>query len=246
MKMNEIAGAMIGFSSITGRILSEPKASIGLDELFMALSACVAFQSCYVAMVPDRVGPIAIWEVQYDVLRNSIVSSSYVHSRQFDISTYTRDIFTTDDFQNTFLWTSIDRAVNDSDRMLWFRHGIGCLSPGCSLQVSKRARMIMLLSHPDKAYDQNDQLALSGMTALLSACMSRLLPNMAEAEPSKLTKKELEIMSWVMYGKTSFEIGKIMEITERTVKFHLGNIYTKLGVCNRAQAAAAIRNLVPI
>jgi DNA-binding CsgD family transcriptional regulator len=53
-----------------------------------------------------------------------------------------------------------------------------------------------------------------------------------------LTPKEIEILTWVKEGKTSWEIAKILEISERTVKFHVGNILGKLGVRSRFQAVA--------
>lgn len=54
-----------------------------------------------------------------------------------------------------------------------------------------------------------------------------------------LTTREREVMKWVTQGKTSWETGKILSITERTVKFHLNNTYQKLNVTNRTQAITA-------
>lgn len=51
-----------------------------------------------------------------------------------------------------------------------------------------------------------------------------------------LSKKELEVLRWASQGKTVWEISVIREISPATVKFHLSNIYAKLGVSNRAQA----------
>lgn len=58
-----------------------------------------------------------------------------------------------------------------------------------------------------------------------------------------LTPKEIDVLSWVVEGKTSWEIGKILETSERTVKFHLRNVYEKLNVTNRAQAVAVVNQL---
>ena len=38
-------------------------------------------------------------------------------------------------------------------------------------------------------------------------------------------------------GLSNSEIGRNLFVTEQTVKFHLGNIYRKLGVGNRTEAA---------
>lgn len=58
-----------------------------------------------------------------------------------------------------------------------------------------------------------------------------------EALPD-LTARERETLKWAYEGKTAWEIGVILSISERTVKFHLNNIYKKLNVKNRSQAVA--------
>jgi len=56
------------------------------------------------------------------------------------------------------------------------------------------------------------------------------------------TVRQTETLKWAYEGKTAWEIGIILSISERTVKFHLKNIYQKLNASNRAQAVAkAIR-----
>ncbi len=53
-----------------------------------------------------------------------------------------------------------------------------------------------------------------------------------------LTLREKETLKWAYEGKTAWEIGVILSISERTVKFHLKNIYKKFNVVNRSQAIA--------
>lgn len=55
-----------------------------------------------------------------------------------------------------------------------------------------------------------------------------------------LSGRELEIMEWVMKGKTNQEIGMILDISAFTVKNHLQRIFKKLDVLNRAQAVAKL------
>jgi DNA-binding NarL/FixJ family response regulator len=52
-----------------------------------------------------------------------------------------------------------------------------------------------------------------------------------------LTARELEILSWVAAGESNGAIARQLFVTEQTVKFHLSNIYRKLGVSNRTQAS---------
>ena len=51
-----------------------------------------------------------------------------------------------------------------------------------------------------------------------------------------LTERELEVLRLLVAGKTNGEIATTLFIADATVKFHLGNIFTKLGVTDRTQA----------
>jgi DNA-binding CsgD family transcriptional regulator len=65
------------------------------------------------------------------------------------------------------------------------------------------------------------------------------------AERNALTSRELEVLTWVARGKSAWEIGKILQITKRTVDEHVQNAVRKLGAANRTQAAAmAIRDRI--
>jgi DNA-binding NarL/FixJ family response regulator len=52
-----------------------------------------------------------------------------------------------------------------------------------------------------------------------------------------LTAREFEILRWVAAGASNSTIARELYVTEQTVKFHLSNIYRKLGVANRTQAS---------
>ena len=59
--------------------------------------------------------------------------------------------------------------------------------------------------------------------------VSSFLPN--------LTARELEILRWVAAGASNSAIARELFVTEQTVKFHLSNVYRKLGVANRTEAS---------
>jgi DNA-binding NarL/FixJ family response regulator len=52
-----------------------------------------------------------------------------------------------------------------------------------------------------------------------------------------LTRRETEILQFVAEGKSNPEVARKLWVTDQTVKFHLSNIYRKLGVSNRTAAA---------
>jgi|AGTN01.1.fsa_nt_gi Response regulator containing a CheY-like receiver domain and an HTH DNA-binding domain len=52
----------------------------------------------------------------------------------------------------------------------------------------------------------------------------------------ELTRRERECLQWAAHGKSAWEIGMILHISEATVRFHLSNSFTKLGAQNRINA----------
>lgn len=52
-----------------------------------------------------------------------------------------------------------------------------------------------------------------------------------------LTKRELEILDLIVQGKSNSEIAELLHLTIGTVKTHLRNIFHKLNVNDRTQAA---------
>lgn len=52
-----------------------------------------------------------------------------------------------------------------------------------------------------------------------------------------LTRREVEVLTWVTDGKTNADIGLILGTSPRTVQKHLEHIFEKLGVETRTAAA---------
>jgi len=61
-----------------------------------------------------------------------------------------------------------------------------------------------------------------------------------------LNDREIDTLTWVARGKTSVQIAEILELSKRTVDFHLDNARVKLGAATRTQAAikAAVGRLI--
>lgn len=76
-------------------------------------------------------------------------------------------------------------------------------------------------------------------------------PRRAASEPDmlrwRLTARELEVLRLVAEGRTNQNVARALEVSEQTVKFHLCNVYRKLGVGNRTEATreAHLHALVP-
>lgn len=80
--------------------------------------------------------------------------------------------------------------------------------------------------------------------SLIPALNSRLIAKDIDKEKiESLTKRELEVLIQVANGMFNKEIATTLNISERTVKNHMSNIFKKLDVSDRTQAAVfAIKN----
>ena len=81
-------------------------------------------------------------------------------------------------------------------------------------------------------------------SSLIPSLNSRLVNrDMDKEKIESLTKRELEVLIQVANGMFNKEIAVILSISERTVKNHISNIFKKIEVSDRTQAAVfAIKN----
>jgi DNA-binding CsgD family transcriptional regulator len=68
------------------------------------------------------------------------------------------------------------------------------------------------------------------------AAIRLLLPPQDQPERPALTPRELEALRWTMEGKTAWEVGAVLGISERTAVMHVNNAMHKLGCYNKHQA----------
>jgi DNA-binding CsgD family transcriptional regulator len=70
------------------------------------------------------------------------------------------------------------------------------------------------------------------------AALRVLAPPLPETggDTPALTPRELESLRWTMEGKTAWEVGAILGISERTAVLHVNNAMHKLGCANKHQA----------
>ena len=84
---------------------------------------------------------------------------------------------------------------------------------------------------------------LAGKTYLAPAAAAKLAEGVTRVQ---LTPRELSSLRLLAEGKANKEIAQQLDISERTVKTHLGHLFEKLGVTNRTEAVnvATRRGLV--
>jgi DNA-binding NarL/FixJ family response regulator len=87
----------------------------------------------------------------------------------------------------------------------------------------------------------------SARPGLIAATILAALERARCGEPlwSVLTPREHEILTLVSGGRTNAQVGRLLWVSPDTVKFHLANVYRKLGVSGRSEAARWARLHVP-
>jgi DNA-binding NarL/FixJ family response regulator len=109
-------------------------------------------------------------------------------------------------------------------------HVEAAFAAGASAYVLKSANPDDLRSAIRQAFEPSLFLASDFMNGA---------PEPAERGPvdAGLTRREVEILQLVAEGYSNAQLAKMLWVTEQTVKFHLSNIYRKLGVANRTEAS---------
>ena len=80
-------------------------------------------------------------------------------------------------------------------------------------------------------------------TALRHSCASSASGRGRRADRPALTARERQVLDLLAQGMTNAQIGKTLFISEKTAGHHVSRILAKLGVRNRAEAAAQVTHL---
>ena len=107
----------------------------------------------------------------------------------------------------------------------------GAFAAGAVAYVVKTAHPDDLASAVRQALDRS--VFLPEAQPVVSAAPTR----QQEHDAPILTRREHEILQLVAEGHSNAELARMLWVTEQTVKFHLSNIYRKLGVPNRTGAS---------
>jgi DNA-binding CsgD family transcriptional regulator len=141
------------------------------------------------------------------------------------------------------IWTE-DRFRDGKSAEFWEEARAFGLSCGLSFAVHEQPGVTGIFSLArDKPLDlpATDMAALIGraqmFASMLHHAVSRIdLPKLLPEQNVTLTPRERECLRWSAEGKTAWEIGRILNIAERTVVFHVNNVTQKLGAANKTQA----------
>jgi DNA-binding NarL/FixJ family response regulator len=106
------------------------------------------------------------------------------------------------------------------------------LSAGVAAYVTKAAHPDDLAAAIRQAFDPSIYLASDRLGSRARAAAVE-----SGATLRELTRRELEILTLMAGGRTNAQLARALWVTEQTVKFHLSNVYRKLGVANRTEAS---------
>jgi DNA-binding NarL/FixJ family response regulator len=87
--------------------------------------------------------------------------------------------------------------------------------------------------------------AAAGHAPLDPRVARALLPGQEPAPGEDLSTRELQVLRLVALGLANKQIARRLEISERTVKVHLGNVFRRVGVSDRTSAAIWARDHLP-
>lgn len=114
------------------------------------------------------------------------------------------------------------------------------------VDVKSGVDSIVIETHPGAPKLQLSYVGKLGSEEILLRLIEGELEhdNLVLKHKLQLTQRESEVLMWIARGKSNRDIAEILSLSPRTVNKHLEQIYAKLGVENRASAAAmAVRAL---
>ena len=102
--------------------------------------------------------------------------------------------------------------------------------------VSEMASLFSFSAGMDRFSEHHKEI-LNALVPHVHTALERVCA-MERQKAMELSSREREVLAWVKEGKTNWEISMILNISERTVKFHVQNIEHKLNAVNKAHAIA--------
>jgi len=102
--------------------------------------------------------------------------------------------------------------------------------------VQAGARGYLLKGAPRDELFNAIRVVSQGGSLLQPIVASKLIQRISQPPADPLTARELEVLKLLAQGKANKEIAAALHISERTVKFHVSAIFTRLGAGNRTEA----------
>mgnify|MGYP001568009289 CR=1 FL=1 len=143
-------------------------------------------------------------------------------------------------FYKPQLWSKTFQQATSKDEQKFIEHAKSySLSEGITLgRRSRRNSTGSLFSFAGQNMGEHPRhgTVLAYLAPHLHVALMRTAFSVSEFPP--LTTREQEVLQWMIKGKTNWETSQVLDISERTVKFHVHNILEKLHSSTRGHAIA--------
>ncbi|MER9313327.1 LuxR family transcriptional regulator [Mesorhizobium australicum] len=143
---------------------------------------------------------------------------------------------------SAFRWSDVynDSRTTDDERLVFDEAAAFGLRSGISVPLHgpNGSFAVMSFARPWRREFQNrtiNYLQLAALHFHLKVATAQNSDGVEEVP--NLSLRERECILWVARGKSSWEIGKILDISVNTVNFHIKNVLVKLDVGSRTAAA---------
>ncbi|KQN76037.1 LuxR family transcriptional regulator [Duganella sp. Leaf61] len=140
------------------------------------------------------------------------------------------------------IWTD---ALFQASPAFWEDARAHGLKAGCAQSAfdPSGAASLLTLARSNEILSPAEVRKNAADVAWLVQSANQGMANMIARRPAQnqaviLTSREIEVLRWTADGKTSSEVGQIMQISERTVNFHVNNSLEKLGTSNKTACVA--------
>ena len=175
----------------------------------------------------------------------------YFERRYYEIDPVVRR---TPTFSGPFLWDQLvdrcqlqasERLVLEESRQAGLKHGISVPLFGPAGRVS----VVSFASRFDDVDPLHHVSHLNTLAWQFHIAFAEIAPPPGQSNAKvELSAREKDCLQWTAAGKSSWDIGLILKISENTVSFHLKNAMRKFGTTSRTGAVVqAIRlNLIEL
>jgi len=113
------------------------------------------------------------------------------------------------------------------------RHAARAIEAGAAGYLTKQQPLHELLA--------GIRAVARGQAAMDPSLLSGVLTHLSQSDPTRLTRKELEVLHLLAQGLDAPKIGAQLFIAANTVRNHVQRILTKLGASSRLEAVAIAR-----
>lgn len=145
-----------------------------------------------------------------------------------------------------FRWSEVyhDASTTEDERHVFDEAASFGLRSGISIALHRPDGSFSIVSFAKAHEGEFQDITLTYLEIVAIQFHLRVAEFTSGAEnPPALSLREKQCISWVAQGKSSWEIGKILKISDNTVNFHIKNVMRKLDVTSRFVAATKAINI---